>query len=313
MRKPVCLVLLVFAAAALGAWAAEAKAETKAEAKEEAAKRYVRFESGHELLISDVREEGEWMIFELADGGEVGVQKSRVQKVGKADGVVFVIGPMDMLERTGAAAARGAGHGGQVSPPGDSQRDPQTTATARGSLGTLGGVGGAVQQEPGEAGPSSSESKLPSSEKEKEEQTPEALKKGFILSMGAPEFASTGQSFTAEVVALGAQDLGYVGFYVSYPADLLEGVSVQDGGFLTSDGEQASFQVRIRQDKGLVIVGIARFSKTVGVSGSGTVLHITFRALAPGSAILSLTNVSAKTAARANLPVSVLSASVSID
>jgi hypothetical protein len=304
MRKPIGLVVLVFAATALGAWAAEAKA----------AKRYVRFESGHELLISDVREEGEWMIFELADGGELGVQKSRIQKVGEtgADGMVFVIGPMEMLERTGAAATRGSGHAAQGSP-----GDSQTAATARDSWGALGGVGGVVQKAPGEAEPSSSESKLPlsdeESEEEKEEQPPEAPKMGFILSMGAPEFASTGQSFMAEVVALGVQDLGHVGFYVRYPETLLMGVTAEDGGFLTSDGEQASFQVRVRQDKGLVIVGISRYSKTVGVSGSGTVLRMTFRALAPGDATLSFTNVSAKTAARANLPVSVVSASISID
>jgi hypothetical protein len=258
------------------------------------------------------------MIFELADGGELGVQKSRIQKVGEtgADGVVFVIGPMEMLERTGAAATRGAGHAAQGSP-GDSPRDSQTAATARGSWGALGGVGGVVQKAPGEAEPSSSESKLPpldeESEEEKEEQLPEAPKTGFILSLGAPEFASTGQSFMAEVVALGAQDLGHVGFYVHYPAALLMGVSVQDGGFLSSDGEQASFQARIRQDKELVIVGVSRYSKTVGVSGSGTVLRIEFRALAPGDATLSFTNVSAKTAARANLPVSLVSASISID
>jgi hypothetical protein len=304
MRKAVGLVVLVFAATALGAWAAE----------EKTAKRYVRFESGHELLISGVREEGEWMIFELADGGELGIEKARVQKVGEAgaDGVVFVIGPMDMLKRTGAAAARGAGHAAQGSP-GDSTRDPRTGGGLQ--QGSLGGAGGVDQKEPGETEPSSPESKLPSSDEEKEEQPPEAPKTGFVLSMGAPELASTGQSFMVEVVALGVQDLGYIGFYISYPAALLMSADklVQDGGFMSSDGKQASFHAKVKQAKGLVIVGIARFSKTVGVNGSGTVMRITFRALAPGDATLSFMNVNAKTAARANLPVSVVSASISID
>ncbi|UCF80391.1 MAG: hypothetical protein JSV08_07730 [Acidobacteriota bacterium] len=300
MRKPVGLALLVFAATALGAWAEEAKA----------AKQYVRFESGHELLISDVREEGEWMIFELAVGGEIGVEKARIQKVGVADGEVFVVGPMEMLERTGAAAARGTGHAAHGSPA-DSTRDSRTETTAGGlRQGAIGGVGGAGQKEPGEAEPSSSKSKLPLSDEEKEEQP----RTGFILSLGAPETVSAGQSFIVEVVALGVRDLGYVGFYVNYPTALLEGVTVQDGGFMSSDGEQASFQAKVRQDKGLVIVGVSRFSKTVGVNGSGTVMRIEFRALAPGDATLSFTNVSAKTAARASLPVTlVVPASVSIE
>ena len=312
MRKPIGLILLVFTVAALGAWAAEEK---------EAAKQYVRFESGRELLISGVREEGEWMIFELADGGELGVEKVRIQKVGDAgaDGVVFVIGPMDMLERTGAAA-RGAGHTGP-GPPGDSRRDSRTEATDGGfQQGAPGGIGGVARKELGEAESSSSESKLPLSdeeseeEKEKEKEPPEDPIKGFILSVSAPELASTGETFMVEVIALGVQDLGHIGFYVRYPETLLMGIpEPQDGGFLTSDGEQASFMASVRQDKGLVIVGVSRYSKTVGVSGSGAVMRMSFRTLAPGNVTLSLTNVSAKTAARIDLPISVVSASISIE
>ena len=88
-----------------------------------------------------------------------------------------------------------------------------------------------------------------------------------------------------------------------YPPGVLEALSAVSGGFLSSDGESSVFLQRIRNAEGMVVVGDSRFSKERGVSGTGTVLRVRFRALAAGHAPLTLSDFLAKTYARTDVPI----------
>src|SRR5947207_34217 len=72
-------------------------------------------------------------------------------------------------------------------------------------------------------------------------------------------------------------------------------LEVQHGGFLSNGGAQEiSIVSQPFKDKGQYIISATRPPSTPGVSGSGTLLGLVVKAVAPGTSPLSIVQVNAK-------------------
>lgn len=96
---------------------------------------------------------------------------------------------------------------------------------------------------------------------------------GISLTAGA---ASTATTLVLEVRAASVTDLYGVAFDLTYPNQLLQFVSLQQGPFL----QGATAQNGVLPDR--LVVGISRLGALPGENGSGVLMTITFRAIGAG-------------------------------
>jgi general secretion pathway protein D len=112
---------------------------------------------------------------------------------------------------------------------------------------------------------------------------------------------TVGSTFQVTVVASNAHDLFSVPMQMQFDPKLLALVNVDAGDLLGRDG-QAVALVHRDEGNGAVTISTSRPPGTRGVDGQGTVCTLTFKALAPGDAALSLVRISAKDSNQATLP-----------
>ena len=113
---------------------------------------------------------------------------------------------------------------------------------------------------------------------------------------------AVGATFQVAVLANNAKDLFSVPLQLKFDPRLLSLVDVDSGVLLSQDG-QAVALVHRDEGNGLVTVSASRPPGTAGVSGQGTVVTLTFKALAAGDSSLTLVKVGAKDSKQASLPV----------
>jgi len=113
---------------------------------------------------------------------------------------------------------------------------------------------------------------------------------------------TVGATFQVAVLANNANDLFSVPLQLKFDPRVLSLVDVDSGVLLSQDG-QAVALVHRDEGNGLVTVSASRPPGTAGVNGQGTVVTLTFKALAPGDSSLTLVKVGAKDSKQASLPV----------
>ena len=104
---------------------------------------------------------------------------------------------------------------------------------------------------------------------------------------------AVGSAFQVSVVASGAHDLFAVPLQMQFDPRVLSLVNVDTGDLLGKDG-QAVGLVHRDEGNGAVTISATRPQGAKGVDGQGTVVTLTFKALAPGDATLALTRIGAK-------------------
>lgn len=124
--------------------------------------------------------------------------------------------------------------------------------------------------------------------------------------------AQVGQQLTVQVNVANAINLFGAPFYLLYDPSRLDVVSATEGGFLKSDGQSTVFLNSIDAQKGQVIVGLSRLGSIGGVSGSGNLAAITFRAKATGAVTFTLQNVDFRDSGLAQIPVLLQPANIQI-
>ena len=90
--------------------------------------------------------------------------------------------------------------------------------------------------------------------------------------------------FNVNIVASNAADLHNAPFVLSYDPALLEYEGASEGAFLKMDGTQTGFQATGVKNSGQVSVNLGRTGNVGGVTGSGVLAVLSFRAKAPGTA-----------------------------
>jgi general secretion pathway protein D len=111
---------------------------------------------------------------------------------------------------------------------------------------------------------------------------------------------AVGSTFQVAVMLGNGRDVFSVPLQLQFNPALLQLVNVDAGSFLGKDGQAVSLVHR--EDKGLVAISSIRPPNTAGVSGTGSLCTLTFKAIAAGDSSLSLVKVGALNSAQANLP-----------
>ncbi len=104
---------------------------------------------------------------------------------------------------------------------------------------------------------------------------------------------TVGSTFQVSVIASNAHDLFAAPLQMQFDPRVLSLVNVDSGDLLSRDG-QAVALVHRDEGNGAVTVSATRPPGTKGVDGQGTLCTLTFKALAPGDATLSLTRIGLK-------------------
>ena len=112
-----------------------------------------------------------------------------------------------------------------------------------------------------------------------------------------------GQTATIGVVVEGVNDLFSIPMLLQYNPAVVSVEEVRQGGFLSGGTQEIAIVQQVIKDKGQAIISATRQPNTPGVSGSGTLLGIVVKALAPGSSNLSIMQVNAKDSQQKPIPL----------
>jgi general secretion pathway protein D len=103
-----------------------------------------------------------------------------------------------------------------------------------------------------------------------------------------------GQSATLGVVVDNVNDLFSIPLLLQYNPAVISVEEVEHGTFLSGGTQEIAIVQRVDKEHGQAIISATRQPNTSGVNGSGTLMGIVIKALAPGSSSLSIVQVNAK-------------------
>lgn len=128
-----------------------------------------------------------------------------------------------------------------------------------------------------------------------------------------------GETKTIAVVVENVSDLFSIPMLLQYnPAiisieDVQHAVSEgQHGGFLSGGTQEIAIVKSLNAEKGQGIISATRQPNTQGVSGSGTLLGIVIKGIAPGSSNLTITQQNAKDSQQRPIPLVTNEATVQV-
>lgn len=103
-----------------------------------------------------------------------------------------------------------------------------------------------------------------------------------------------GQTTTVGIVVDNVSDLYSIPLLLQYNPAVVSVEEVQHGGFLSGGTQEIAIVSRVDKEHGQAIISATRQPNTPGVNGSGTLMGLVIKALAPGSSNLSIVQVNAK-------------------
>jgi general secretion pathway protein D len=112
-----------------------------------------------------------------------------------------------------------------------------------------------------------------------------------------------GQLATIGVVVDNVNDLFSIPFLLQYNPAVISVEEVRQGGFLEGGNQSIAIVQRIDKEHGQTIISATRQPNTAGVSGTGTIMGIVVKAIAPGSSNLSILQVNAKDSQQRPIPL----------
>jgi len=113
----------------------------------------------------------------------------------------------------------------------------------------------------------------------------------------------TGQLATVGVVIENVNDLFSIPFLLQYNPAVISVEEVQHGGFLQGGNQEIAIVQRVDKEHGQAIISATRQPNTAGVNGTGTIMGIVIKAIAPGSSNLSIVQVNAKDSQQRAIPL----------
>jgi general secretion pathway protein D len=112
-----------------------------------------------------------------------------------------------------------------------------------------------------------------------------------------------GQRTTLGLAVSNVNDLYSIPLLIHYDPAVIQVEEVRDGGFLSGGKQEIAIVQRIDQQAGQVIVSATRQPNTPGVNGSGTLLGLVVRAVAPGKTALQILQVNARNSQQQTIPM----------
>ena len=124
---------------------------------------------------------------------------------------------------------------------------------------------------------------------------------------------TAGQTSTVGVVVDNVNDLFSIPFLLQYnPAVISVEEEVRHGGFLQAGDQAIAIVLQADKEHGQAIISATRQPNTPGASGTGTVVGIVIKALAPGTSTLSIVQVNARDSQQRPLKLVASEASVQV-
>jgi general secretion pathway protein D len=114
---------------------------------------------------------------------------------------------------------------------------------------------------------------------------------------------SPGQTATIGVVVDNVTDLFSVPMLLQYNPAIIHVEEVRHGGFLSGGTQEIAIVQRADNEHGQTIISATRQPNTPGVNGSGTLLGVVIKAIAPGTTNLSIVQVNAKDSQQKPIPL----------
>ena len=121
-----------------------------------------------------------------------------------------------------------------------------------------------------------------------------------------------GDTATVALVADNVKDLFSIPLLLQYDPAVIQIDDVRNGGFLSGGTQEIAIVQRIDQPRGQAIVSATRQPNTPGINGSGTLLGIVIRALAPGTSKLQIVQMNARDSQQRPLPLSSKEATITV-
>jgi general secretion pathway protein D len=113
-----------------------------------------------------------------------------------------------------------------------------------------------------------------------------------------------GDTTTLGLAVSNVSDLYSIPLLIHYNPAVIQVEEVRNGGFLSGSSTQVIAIVqRIDQQKGDIVVSATRQPNTPGVNGSGTLLGIVIRGVAPGTSALQILQVNARDSQQRTVPM----------
>ena len=109
-----------------------------------------------------------------------------------------------------------------------------------------------------------------------------------------------------------AQDLFSIPVLLQYNPAVISVEEVRPGGFLAGGGAQPAIVQRVDRERGQAIISATRMPNTPGISGSGTIVSIVVRGVAPGPSQLSILQVNARNSQQQPLALITSEATVNV-
>ena len=103
-----------------------------------------------------------------------------------------------------------------------------------------------------------------------------------------------GETATVGVVVGNVNDLFSIPFLVQYNPAVISVEEVRHGGFLQAGDQEIAIVQQVDKEHGRAIISATRQPNTAGATGTGTIVGIVIKALAPGTSTLSIVQVNAR-------------------
>jgi general secretion pathway protein D len=112
-----------------------------------------------------------------------------------------------------------------------------------------------------------------------------------------------GERKTLGLAVSNVNDLYSIPLLIHYDPAVVQVEDVLDGGFLSGGKQEIAIVQRIDSQRGEVIVSATRQPNTPGVNGSGTLLELVVRGVAPGKTALQILQVNARNSQQQTVPM----------
>ncbi|MBZ5502696.1 MAG: hypothetical protein LAN59_10725 [Acidobacteriia bacterium] len=112
-----------------------------------------------------------------------------------------------------------------------------------------------------------------------------------------------GDRTTLGLAVSNVSDLYSIPLLIHFNPAVVQVEEVRNGGFLSGGTQEIAIVQRIDAQRGEVVVSATRQPNTPGVNGSGTLLGIVVRAVAPGTSALQILQVNARDSQQRTIPM----------
>ncbi|MGB7024723.1 MAG: cohesin domain-containing protein [Candidatus Acidiferrales bacterium] len=121
-----------------------------------------------------------------------------------------------------------------------------------------------------------------------------------------------GDTMTVGLAIDNAHDLFSIPLLLKYDPAVIQIEDIRNGGFLSGGTQEIAVVHQVDQQQGQAVVSATRRPNTPGISGTGTLLGIVIKAIAPGTSQLQVVQVNARDSQQKPLPVTSGTATIQV-